>query len=68
MAGKSAYEIRLELLQLAYKIVETKALSESALDAAENGNELVPMTRKVTTGEVIAEAEKLNEFVSTKAG
>lgn len=52
--SKTPYEIRLELLQLAQTILDTKHKAT----AAEK-----PLTAP-TTEDIIAEAEKLNAFVS----
>ena len=51
--GKSPYEIRADLLRLAFDILQVKASVE------ESG--IAP-----TAEEVIAEAKKLNEFVSNE--
>jgi len=51
MSNKTPYEIRLELLQEARLILQAKAKQ------AEN----MPSTE-----EIVAEAEKLNEFISSK--
>lgn len=59
MPGKSAYEIRASLLQLAFQILLEQA---NAAAPGPGGTRHGP-----TTEEVIVEAEKLNGFVSTKA-
>lgn len=51
MSNKTPYEIRLELLQEARLILQAKASKP----------EYMP-----TTEEIIKEAEKLNEFISSK--
>lgn len=51
MSNKTPYEIRLELLQEARLILQAKASKP----------EYMP-----TTEEVVKEAEKLNEFISSK--
>ena len=56
-AGKTPYEIRLELLQLAFGVCSAK---HTAL-GVQNGNNV---TTSPTTEEVIAEAEKMNIFIS----
>lgn len=56
-AGKTPYEIRLELLQLAQIILHQKHLAKGV----SNGNNV---TTAPTTEEIIAEADKLNTFVS----
>jgi hypothetical protein len=53
--NKTPYEIRLELLQLSQTILQNKHLAESG------GNRLMSAP---TSEEIIAEAEKLNAFVS----
>jgi hypothetical protein len=55
--GKSPYEIRLELLQLAQVILADKHKAEGV----QNGNNQCTFP---TTEEIIAEAEKMNEFIS----
>ena len=59
--GKTPYEIRLELLQLAQTILQAKHNAKGV----ENGNNV---TTAATSEEVIAEAEKLNQFVSKANG
>jgi|TARA_B110000908_G_scaffold83963_1_gene100408 hypothetical protein len=51
LSNKTPYEIRLELLQEARLILQAKAKT----------SEHMP-----TTEEIVAEAEKLNEFISSK--
>lgn len=53
--SKTPYEIRLELLQLAQEILQNKHIAHEA------GH---PPTSSPTSEEIIAEAEKLNVFVS----
>ena len=53
--GKTPYEIRLELLQLAQSILQNKYIADAAPLAA---------SISPTTAEIIEEAEKLNAFVS----
>jgi hypothetical protein len=55
--GKTPYEIRLELLQLAQTILHAQHNAKGVA----NGNNV---TTAATSEEVIAEAEKLNQFVS----
>jgi len=55
--GKTPYEIRLELLQLAQNILHAQHNARGVL----NGNNV---STAPTTEEVMAEAEKLNGFVS----
>lgn len=54
---KTPYEIRLDLLQLAFDVLIAK---HNAVGVG-NGNNV---TTSPTTEEVIAEADKLNQFVS----
>lgn len=53
--SKTPYEIRLELLQLAQTILENQHLAKAVLTAGKTSP---------TTEEILAEAEKLNSFVS----
>lgn len=55
--SKTPYEIRLELLQLAQSILNHKHHA----DGVKNGNNI---TTSPTTEEIIAEAEKMNAFIS----
>jgi hypothetical protein len=55
--GKTPYEIRLELLQLAFDVLMAK---HQATGVA-NGNNIVTSP---TTEDVIAEADKMNTFIS----
>jgi len=57
--GKTPYEIRSDLLQLAYAIVRERKIS-----AIYNTSSAVVQAVDVTSEEIIAEAEKLNGFVS----
>ena len=54
---KTPYEIRLDLLQLAFDVLMAR---HNAVGVA-NGNNVVTSP---STEEVVAEAEKLNQFVS----
>lgn len=56
-APKTPYEIRLELLQLAFDVLSAKHRAAGV----QNGNNV---TTSPTTEEVIAEAEKMNHFIS----
>lgn len=56
--GKTPYEIRLELLQLAFDVCSAKHRA----DGVKNGNN---QDTAPTTEEVIKEAEKMNTFIST---
>jgi hypothetical protein len=55
--GKTPYEIRLELLQLAQVILNEKHKAAGVT----NGNNI---DTSPTTEEIIAEAEKMNRFIS----
>lgn len=61
-AGKTPYEIRLDLLYLARDILNAKHHARAAEDASNQDNLLVRTAP--TSEEVIAEADKLNAFVS----
>jgi len=54
---KTPYEIRLDLLQLAFDVLSAKHQAKGV----SNGNNI---TTSPTTEEVIAEAEKMNAFIS----
>lgn len=56
-SGKTPYEIRLDLLQLAFDILVHKHQAAGV----KNGNNVITSP---TTEEVIAEAEKMNGFIS----
>lgn len=56
-AGKSPYELRADLLHLAFDILRNK----HAAAGAKGGDSA---TTAPTTEEIIAEAEKLNQFIS----
>ena len=56
--GKSPFELRADLLKLAYDML----LSQHAAKAAADGDTNV--TTAPSSEEVIAEARKLNEFIS----
>lgn len=59
--GKTSYEIRADLLQLAFDILSAQADQERAMAAlTHNPTNVTPPT----TDAVIAEATKLNRFVS----
>ena len=62
--NKSPYEIRLDLLQLAQKICSDRKMAEAAQEQMDQGKEVAMLTKAPTTEEVIAEAEKLNNFIS----
>jgi hypothetical protein len=56
--GKSPYELRADLLKLAFQILQAK----HAASAVADGKEMVATSP--TTEEVIEEARKLNDFIS----
>ena len=56
--GKSPFELRADLLKLAYDIL----LSQKVAEAVANGDDRA--STAPTSDEVIAEARKLNEFIS----
>ena len=56
--GKSPFELRADLLKLAYDML----LSQHAAKAAADGKDSI--TTAPSSEEVIAEARKLNEFIS----
>lgn len=66
MPGKSAFEIRASLLDLAFRILLERARAEDGAKAMASGDEFY-CTTAPTTDDVIAEAEKLNSFVSKKS-
>ena len=55
-SGKTPYEIRLEILQLAQLILENQHIA--------NAGGFASGKKSHTTDEIMAEAEKLNTFVS----
>ena len=62
ISSKTPYEIRLELLQLAFQVLANK---HAARAGAEQTHMEVPVvTTAPTTEEVIIEAEKMNAFIS----
>lgn len=63
MSSKSPYEIRSDLLHLSYSIVQGQK-EASAAQVAKDAGEAMFVTEAPTTAEVIAEATKLNDFVS----
>lgn len=62
--GKTPYEIRSDILHLAHRIVQDRKNADGALKAEQATSEIIYVTSAPTTEEVIAEAEKLNGFVS----
>lgn len=61
--NKSPYEIRLDILNLAQRICSDRSQAESGKLAQANNRSGV-ITLAPTTEEIIAEAEKLNNFIS----
>lgn len=63
--SKTPFEIRLELLQLAAQILTQKHYAVAGAGAAhgQSARDLI-VTTSATTEDIIAEAEKLNVFVS----
>lgn len=59
--GKTSYEIRADLLRLAFDILMTRREQEKSLTGIINDPKLVYTP---TTEEVVEEADKLNKFVS----
>jgi hypothetical protein len=57
--GKTPYEIRSDLLHLAYNIVRERKIA-----AIYTSSTAAPPAVDVTSAEIIAEAERLNGFVS----
>ena len=57
---KTPYEIRLELLQLAQVILHEKHKSSGEVDH----RGILVVKSSPTTEEIIAEAEKMNQFIS----
>lgn len=64
--NKTPYEIRSDLLHLAHSIVRGRKEAEAAANASEdsNGKMTILVKEAPTSEEVIAEANKLNSFVS----
>lgn len=62
-AGKTPYEIRLDLLQLAFEVLTAKHQAAAGAKA-DIGMKSVLVTTSPTTEEVIAEADKMNAFIS----
>lgn len=61
-AGMSPYELRLNLLQLAFNVLSQKHQADAC---AALRNENANPTTSPTTEEIITEAEKMNKFIST---
>jgi hypothetical protein len=62
--GKTPYEIRLELLQLAQIILSQQHQAKAASTAQTNRAGIHYVDTAATSEEIITEAEKLNAFVS----
>lgn len=60
--GKSPFELRADLLKLAFEILLAK---HSAIAAAEDNSAIAPLiTTAPSSEEIIEEARKLNDFIS----
>lgn len=64
MAAKTPYEIRLDLLQLAQRILSEKHHAMAAALAKGSHDNTIFITTSASAEEIIAEADKLNGFVS----
>jgi len=64
MSSKSPYEIRSDLLHLAYSIVQGQKQANAEQEAKSEGTAQIFITSAPTTEEVVTEATKLNNFVS----
>jgi len=62
--SKTPYEIRLELLQLAFQILLSQAQAEAGKKAAAGEWKGEMKIEPPTTEQVINEAEKMNSFIS----
>ena len=64
--NKTPYEIRSDLLHLAYSIVKGRIEAEAAQNPVvdDNGTCSIAITKSPTVEEIVAEAQKLNSFVS----
>jgi hypothetical protein len=60
--GRSPYEIRLELLQLAFDVLVKKHEAAAAIDTSDHRGIVVKTSPSAE--DIIAEAEKMNTFVS----
>lgn len=63
--SKTPYDIRTELLHLAERILSKQHEARASAQTKEHGENLHLVTTSPTTEEIIAEAKKLNEFVSS---
>lgn len=61
---KSPYEIRLDLLYLAQTILDNQHRATAVSKALHSGDDIVPPATAPTSEDIIAEAEKLNRFIS----
>ena len=66
-SAKSPYEIRLELLQLAFNILTTEHSARAAAEAPNAASVLITTTSP-TVDDVINTASLLNEFISVQYG
>jgi len=67
MASKTPYEIRLNLLELSHRILTNQKAAESVAEwkTTASSSEVFYVDKAPSTTEIIEEAEKLNNFVST---
>lgn len=63
-SSKSPYEIRLNALQLAQRTLSEQYAAESAREQLDNGAEIALVSKAPTPDEIIAAAEKFNNFIS----
>lgn len=64
---KTPYEIRQNLLELAFSILHAQHSAKACQHAEESHESTALITSAPTTEEVIAEAKKLNDFVSASS-
>lgn len=65
-ASKTPYEIRLNILELAYKIVRDKKQADYISKSIySSGNVVITECIDISADEVIEVAKKLNSFIST---
>jgi hypothetical protein len=65
--GKTPYEIRLELLQLAFSVLENQHRARAEKEMGKVNAPYPRITSSPTTEDVIAEAEKMNNFISSSS-
>lgn len=66
-SSKSPYEIRLNALELAKRTLTDQYAAETAKEQLKNGSEVAIITKAPTPDEVIAAAQKFNNFISTSS-